>query len=433
MRILMTGASGFIGSRLLQELIAAGHVVVVAGRHRPVPYEKVQSGCDERREWQFVEADLMRDTDVAVWLPRLQNVDAVINAAGIFTETNDSRFDAIHRRAPQALFAAAKQVGIKRIIQISALSAEETTPPPFLRSKYDADEFLCQLGVDALILRPSLVFDVDGASAKLFMRLASLPWLAVPGRGEQMVQPVHRDDVCRAVVRALACDVNGVVAAVGPTPLPLRDYLIALRRQLGLGPALRVPVPMSLVRLGGRLPGLNRWVNGDALTMLEVGSQADATRFATLLGRQPRPVSAFLAPQTARLAALEARLGWLLPLLRYAIALVWLTAGVVSLGIFPVEQSLQLLAATGVSASWGLLLLYGAALFDLALGIATLTLYRKRWIWQLQLALILFYTVTISVTLPAFWAHPYGPLVKNLPMLAGILLLMELEGRKWNT
>jgi hypothetical protein len=73
------------------------------------------------------------------------------------------------------------------------------------------------------------------------------------------------------------------------------------------------------------------------------------------------------------------------------------------------------------------LLLYGAAFMDLAFGIATLALRNRQWLWFAQMAVILLYTLIISVRLPEFWLHPFGPLLKNLPMLAAILVLHELE------
>ena len=72
-------------------------------------------------------------------------------------------------------------------------------------------------------------------------------------------------------------------------------------------------------------------------------------------------------------------------------------------------------------------MLYGAAGFDLLLGLGIVFLSRRRWLWLAQLALISFYTVVIAWKLPEFLLHPYGPLTKNLPMLAAIWLLYELE------
>jgi hypothetical protein len=107
--------------------------------------------------------------------------------------------------------------------------------------------------------------------------------------------------------------------------------------------------------------------------------------------------------------------------------------GIVSLGIYPVEQSYELLARTGVPAALRPLALYGAALLDLAFGVATLALRSARWLWLAQIALIAAYTVIISVRLPEYWLHPYGPILKNLPMLALLLLLFVLDSPRKET
>jgi hypothetical protein len=125
----------------------------------------------------------------------------------------------------------------------------------------------------------------------------------------------------------------------------------------------------------------------------------------------------------------NAQLSWLLPLLRLSIAVVWLTAGVVSMGLYPVTDSYALLARVGVPSAIAPLALYGAAALDIALGIGTLILRRRRFLWLLQLAVIIAYTAIITVWLPEFWLHPYGPVVKNLPVIIAIYLLFELERR----
>jgi hypothetical protein len=77
--------------------------------------------------------------------------------------------------------------------------------------------------------------------------------------------------------------------------------------------------------------------------------------------------------------------------------------------------------------------LYSAAALDLVLGAATLLMRRRRLLWLAQFVLILGYTVIITIRLPEFWLHPYGPILKNLPMLAAIALLYGFEARRWNT
>jgi hypothetical protein len=92
-----------------------------------------------------------------------------------------------------------------------------------------------------------------------------------------------------------------------------------------------------------------------------------------------------------------------------------------------VQESYALLAQVGLSGAAAAIALYGAALLDLGLGIGILVLRRRKWLWRAQMALMAGYTVLISWFLPEYWLHPYGPLTKNVPMIAAILLLHEFE------
>jgi hypothetical protein len=197
-----------------------------------------------------------------------------------------------------------------------------------------------------------------------------------------------------------------------------------------LAPAPVLAVPAALVgvaaRLGDVVPASP--LDSERWRMLQRGNAAPADAVTALLGRAPRPVEAFLAPESADAVRSDAQLGALLPLLRLSLALVWIVTGVVSLGVYPVEQSYELLARAGVPTALRPLALYGAALLDLALGVATLTMRsRRRWLWLAQIALIAGYTAVISVRLPEYWLHPYGPILKNLPILALLLLLFVLD------
>jgi hypothetical protein len=124
-----------------------------------------------------------------------------------------------------------------------------------------------------------------------------------------------------------------------------------------------------------------------------------------------------------------ARLNWLLPLMRFAVATVWIVTGILSLGIYPVDASYALLARVGLAGWAATVALYGAALLDLVLGIATLVLRRRIGLWRLQMAIIVGYTLIITFALPEFWLHPFGPVLKNVPLLAAIVLLHALERR----
>ena len=418
MRVLVIGATGFIGRRLVPALQAVGHTVVVASRH-------AAANTPASRQVDF--SRLLRPAD---WSPVLRDVDAVINAVGIFRADAHRTLQLMHVDAPRALFEACVACGVARVVQISALGADDAAASAYHVTKRAADQALLCLPLAATVVQPSLVFGSGGASALMFSTWAALPVVPVPGCGDQRIQPVHVDDAVDAIVAVLddRSTVGKTIPIVGPLPLTLRDYLIELRAALGLARAPVWPVPMALVRLvarwGGRIRG--GLIDHDALGMLERGNTADPAAIERLLGRAPRPVRHFCdeAPSLWRTGALA---GWALPLLRGAVAVVWIVTGILSLGVFPVDQSRELLARVGAQGGMATLLLYGAAVTDLLLGLATLLIPRSGAMWASQMALILGYTALISWRLPEFWLHPFGPILKNVPMLAAIAVLWAMK------
>ena len=421
MRILLSGATGFIGSHLLDALLAEGHEVTAVARHAGMARTGVS----------WLQADFASDTAQSVWEPRLEGIDAVINTVGIFRESGRQRFDTLHTATPIALFGACAAAGVGTVIQLSALGADSHASTAYHLSKKRADDALAKLPLHAAIVQPSLVYGKDGASARAFRTLASMPLALRFGSAPQLVQPIHIDDLCEALVKLLRepAPWHGAarLALVGPRALPFTDYLAALRAAMGMGRLRVLQLPgwlaRGLARVAGKLPGA--LLDADALSMLNRGNSADVADTARLLGRWPRPPEAFI--EDARAERMQAKLGWLLPMLRAAIAAVWIATAIVSAGLYPVGQSYVLLERSGIPAALAPLMLYGACLLDLLFGLGTLFLPRRRWLWRAQLALIGFYTVVIAVRLPEFLLHPYGPLTKNLPMLAAIWLLAELE------
>lgn len=420
MKILLCGASGFLGRHLCAALVAAGHEVVRGVR---VPAQA-----------QDIAIDYARDVHVQDWLPRLAGIDAVINAVGILQEDRDHSFDALHRAAPVALFSACELAGVRHVIQISALGGSvEGDFTPYLRSKRQADAHLMQTGLDWNIVRPSLVVGADGDSSRFFRMLASLPVIGLPGRGEQRVQPVHVDDVCAAVTRLLLpeSDTRIIIDAVGPAAMSYREMLQAYRDALRMPPAIWLPIPwrlmLGLAKAATMLP--QRVISPDSLRMLAQGSVADPAAFSHLLGRAPAGASAWFAPLAPDMLRAQATTDWGVPLLRVALAVVWIVTGLVSLGIYPVDQSLALLSDVGLRGAAATMALYGAALLDLGFGVATL-LAPGRSLWRLQMFLIAAYTVIITIFLPEHWLHPFGPVLKNIPILALLVMLDASEKRK---
>jgi len=114
-------------------------------------------------------------------------------------------------------------------------------------------------------------------------------------------------------------------------------------------------------------------------------------------------------------------------LIRYSIAIVWIITGLLSLGIYPQQDSFALLAHIGIEGTAALVALYLGSTADIALGLLTLFAPCKT-LWLTQAALVLIYTLVISVWLPEFWLHPFGPILKNIPFLTLLWLLYKHEG-----
>ncbi|MGB1010102.1 MAG: NAD-dependent epimerase/dehydratase family protein [Thiolinea sp.] len=271
MKILLTGASGFIGGHIYAALKNDGHQVITCSR---------QSGMDFNQL-----------TSAEGWLPHLEGVDAVINAVGIIVENRQQRFDVIHRQAPVALFAACEQAGIAKVIQISALGVDEQAFTPYQLSKKAADDYLRNSSLSNFILRPSLVYGEGGASMKMFKQLASLPVMPLVGDGEYQVQPVHVSDLVATVQACLqqeASDGSETIDIVGAKALSFKDWLQAIRAAEGKKPALTLPTPFALM-LG--VAQIGRYImpmmSPENLRMLRAGNTADVKPLTRFLGCSP--------------------------------------------------------------------------------------------------------------------------------------------------
>ena len=173
MRILLAGSTGFIGHTLQAALEAAGHTVHGGASPR-------SAGAQPGR----VPMDFARDTTAAAWLPRLQGIDAVVNAVGVLRDTRARPIDAVHRDTPIALFDACAQAGVRRVVQISALGIDGSDTR-YAQTKRAAETHLQALAAQGVlrpaILRPSVVYGKGGDSSALFMNLARLPVALFPG------------------------------------------------------------------------------------------------------------------------------------------------------------------------------------------------------------------------------------------------------------
>lgn len=277
MKILLTGAGGFLGRNLATALLAAGHQVIPVSRTHGI--------------------DFKQQLSAASWLPLLEEIDAVINCVGIIGERGTQRFQTLHSDAPIALFQACAMASINRVIQISALGADETAFSRYHLSKLAADNALRSLDLDWFVLRPAIVIGQGGASTQWLRRMAALPVIPVIGEGQQRLQLVLLQEV---VATALMClntsTTKQTLDVVGSETLIVAEWLQAMRCAQGLGRAKLWCCPpalaMGLARLGGFISPM---LSPENLRMLQAGYHADHRPLEQFLGRELQAVSSQLS------------------------------------------------------------------------------------------------------------------------------------------
>lgn len=428
MRILIVGAGGFLGRHLLARLMAEGEQVIAAGRNT----ERLRCLYPDT---PTMHCDLSRDI-AADWRTRLVGIDIVINQAGLIRD-GAGGFDAVHEQGAKALFDACLTAGVGRVIQLSALGADETGTSRYHRSKKAADDHLAGLDpaghrMDWAILRPSLIIGRGGASTEMLSALAAAPLPLRLGPGTWQVQPIHVDDVIDVILHLLHRPepIARRLDLTGPTPMTTDQVTQALRNWLGLRKAPFVPLPGALLGLGAILGDRFRLgpASRDSLAMLKAGNVGDDGPMREILGRPARPLPVALARHPAMAAdRWRARLLPLATPLRLLLAALWLWTGIVSLGLYPVADSYALLAPLGLTGFPAGLALYTGATLDLALGLALLCRWRPVAVGAAQLFLMAAYTVLISLYLPDLWLHPFGAITKNVAVAGATLAMMAME------
>jgi nucleoside-diphosphate-sugar epimerase len=265
MRVLVTGASGFVGRALVIALATSGHEVRAATRRRLGPFD-FPAGVEI-----MPHADLASPID---WLPLLANVDAVVHLAGIAhvgSDVPDALYDRVNHVATAELAAAANRTGVQRFVFVSSVRAqsgpiadhvltEADEPRPtdaYGRSKLAAEAAVRASDVPFAILRPVLIYGpgVKGNFAAL-AQLASLPLPLPFGSFHNKRSLLSNDNLVAATEFVLRdCASSGETYLVAdPEPVSLAEIITSLRHGLDRSPAL-LPVPLWTVRAALKMVG----------------------------------------------------------------------------------------------------------------------------------------------------------------------------------
>ncbi|MDQ3065602.1 MAG: complex I NDUFA9 subunit family protein [Actinomycetota bacterium] len=265
MKILVTGATGFIGPYVVRALVDAGHHVRVL--------EREPGRSSELPSQEAVAGDV---TDRASLRRAVEGMDAVVHLIAIINGRPQD-FERIMVQGTRDLVEAAKDAGVRRFVHMSALGTDETTKDlvPYYHAKWAMEQTLKNSGLEHVIFRPSFVFGRGGGALEQFMRIAKLaPVTPIVGRGTQRIQPIWVEDVAAYFAAALERPeaANRTFEIGGPDIVTWNEFWAQLKRAAGVRrPSLHLP--LSLMRAQAavleKLP--KPPVTRDQLTMLEAG------------------------------------------------------------------------------------------------------------------------------------------------------------------
>ena len=294
MRVAIFGGTGFVGSFLVDALIAAGHepsLMVRLGSERKVR---------QAERCRLVAGNLSSTTAIDA---TLENCDAVIYSVGILKESPKQgiTFEELQYNGVVRVAESAKTRGISRFLLMSANGAK-SPGTPYQETKFRAEEHVRASGFDVTIFRPSVIFGEPRGrmeiGTQLYAEMISPPIPAVgfftgwrPYRGAVAMSPVHVEDVAQAFLTALreSSTIGKTYVLGGPEVLSWAEMLRRIARTVGRKKWI-LPMPIGIMKLAAALLDWLPFfpVTRDQLTMLAEGNTADPAALAQLIGRQPK-------------------------------------------------------------------------------------------------------------------------------------------------
>ncbi|MDX1578038.1 MAG: NAD-dependent epimerase/dehydratase family protein [Gemmatimonadota bacterium] len=268
-RILLTGATGFLGSHIAEALVEAGHGVRCS----------VRATSDTR--WidgllvEKVELDLGAPETAGPAREALDGVDVVVHCGGLTRARDEAEFLRVNARGTERLDGAEREAGVERFLLISSLVARgpdgaDGPISPYGRSKREGERALERAGegMEAVVLRPGGIYGPRDSDLMPLFAMAARGWIVVP-RSEVPLQPVFVADVVSAVMAALEAPVpDRPIPVAGAERHGWDELAAALARAVGReGRVLRVPPPLFWAagllselasRVTGRQPAMDR-------------------------------------------------------------------------------------------------------------------------------------------------------------------------------
>lgn len=294
MKVFVTGGSGYVGEILLHQLSEAGHEIRVLSRDPEPARQRLTS----IKGVYPVGGDITQSS-IDQLAALMAKCKAVIHLVGIIIEKGTAGFEAVHVEGTRRVVEAAKQAGVKRFVHMSALGTRGNAVARYHKTKWAAEQFVRESGMEWTILRPSIIFGEKDEFLNTFAGIARIsPAVPVIGSGQGKLQPVWVEDVCRCFTRAL--ERPGTAGKVfelgGEKSYSLKEILRMVVKASGKKRLLvHLPVPLARLQasLFDLLPGKPPFTS-DQITMLGEDSVCDAGPMKAAFDLAPRSLEEYL-------------------------------------------------------------------------------------------------------------------------------------------
>jgi uncharacterized protein YbjT (DUF2867 family) len=287
--LLLTGATGLVGSALLRRLTTAGTPV------RCLVRDPRRLGA-ERVRVQIALGDL---ADPPSFRNALRGVDTVLHLAAAIRDQRGGSIEELNGIATWRMVEAARRAGVEHFVFFSAQGASAHSRARFMRAKALAEDAVADAGVPHTIFAPSIVYAPGDVFLTLLERMSLLPVVGVSGSGRALFQPIWAQDVADCVMAALERRAAGARYELsGPDTLSHESIIDIVLRAAGR-PRPRVHVPLAVVSRALRsleaLLGSRAFATWDEAELMEVTMiAAHGTADAEGLGVSPRRMIAVL-------------------------------------------------------------------------------------------------------------------------------------------
>src|SRR3954468_4872867 len=233
--LLLTGATGLVGSALLRRLVAQGTPV------RCLVRDSRRLGA-ERVRVQIALGDL---ADPPSFRNALRGIDTVVHLAGTIRDQPGGSIEELNGIATWRMVGAAERAGVERFVFLSAIGAATHSRTRLHPAKAVAERVVVGSSLRTTVLATSLVYAPGDQWLRTLGRLALLPAMPVMGRARALYQPIWADDVADCIMGVLHGTPTGRYEIAGPETLSHEDMVRLALRSFGRArPVVHVPTPV---------------------------------------------------------------------------------------------------------------------------------------------------------------------------------------------